>query len=98
VAQALLGTRSVSGTLGCWNPYFFPLEALTDIGASLGATERDEWLRAAWRVMVAGEAETDAERLVFVYEMGSNTSLAPLHAWLRRGERATLRCAVGHAK
>jgi hypothetical protein len=32
VAQALLGTRSVSGTLGCWNPYFFPLEALTDIG------------------------------------------------------------------
>ena len=55
---------------------------------SLGATERDEWLRAAWRVMVAGEAGIDAERLVFVDEMGTNTSLFPLYAWLRRGERA----------
>jgi hypothetical protein len=31
--QALLGTRSVSGTRGCWNPYCFSLEALTHIGA-----------------------------------------------------------------
>ena len=43
----------------------------------MGATERDEWLRAAWRVTVAGEAGIDAERLVFVDEMGTNTSLAP---------------------
>jgi transposase len=28
------------------------------------------------------------ERLVFVDEMGTNTSLAPLYAWSRRGERA----------
>ncbi len=55
---------------------------------SVGATERDEWLRAAWRVMVAGEAEIDAGRLVFVDEMGTNTSLAPLYAWSRRWERA----------
>ena len=54
----------------------------------MGATERDEWLRAAWRVTVAGEAGIDAERLVFVDEMGTNTSLAPLYAWSRRGERA----------
>ncbi len=30
----------------------------------------------------------DADRLVFVDEMGANTSLAPLYAWSRRGERA----------
>ncbi len=54
----------------------------------MGASERDEWLRAAWRVLVC-EA-LDAGRLVFVDEMGSNTSLAPVHAWSRRGERAYL--------
>ncbi len=59
---------------------------------TLGASERDEWLRAAWRVLVAGEAGIDAKRLVFVDEMGANTSLSPLHAWSRRGERA--RCSV----
>ena len=53
---------------------------------SLGASERDEFLRAAWRVMVAGEIH--AERLVFVDECSTNTSLAPLYAWSRRGERA----------
>ncbi len=53
---------------------------------SVGASERDEFLRAAWRVLVAGHI--DAGRLVFVDEMGSNTSLAPLYAWSRRGERA----------
>ena len=52
----------------------------------MGAAERDEWLRAAWRTMVAGQV--DAGRLVFVDEMGSNTSLFPLHAWARRGRRA----------
>jgi transposase len=50
--------------------------------------ERDEWLRAAWKVMVAGEAGTDARRLVFVDEMGSNIALAPLYAWAPKGERA----------
>lgn len=54
----------------------------------MGASERDEWLRTAWRALVAGEAGLDAERLVFVDEMGANTSLAPLHAWSRRGQRA----------
>ncbi len=52
----------------------------------MGASERDEFLRTAWRAFVAGAL--DAERLVFVDEMGSNTSLAPLHAWAPRGERA----------
>ena len=36
--------------------------------------------------MVAGEIRT--ERLVFVDECSTNTSLAPLYAWSRRGERA----------
>ena len=58
---------------------------MTDIGPSVGASERDEWLRAAWRVMVAAAAEP--ERLVFVDELGTNTSVAPLYAWSRRGER-----------
>jgi hypothetical protein len=48
-------------------------------------------LRAAWRVMVAGEAGIDARRLVFVDEMGTNTSLAPLYEWSRRGLRAHLK-------
>ena len=51
----------------------------------MGASERDEFLRAAWRALVAGEIY--AERLVFVDEMGSNISLAPVYAWSRRGER-----------
>ncbi len=53
---------------------------------SMGASERDEFLRAAWRSLVAREIH--AERLVFVDEMGANISLAPVYAWSRRGERA----------
>jgi hypothetical protein len=56
---------------------------------SVGANERDEFFRAAWRVMVA--AATKPERLVFVDEMGTNTSLTPQYAWSRRGERAHAR-------
>src|SRR5215211_4912598 len=51
------------------------------------ATERDEFLRTAWRVMVA--AKVDSGRLVFVDEMGLHTSLAPLyvHSPLRHQAR-----------
>ena len=56
----------------------------------MGAVERDEWLRTAWRVMIAREIA--AERLVFVDEMGTNTSLHPLYAWSPRGQRAC--CSV----
>ena len=52
--------------------------------------ERDEWLRAAWRVTLA--AKVDPKRLVFVDEMGINTSLSVLRAWSRRGQRA--HCSV----
>jgi transposase len=52
--------------------------------------ERDEWLRTAWRVMIAREIA--AERLVFVDEMGTNTALHPLYAWSPRGQRAC--CSV----
>ncbi len=38
---------------------------------TVGALERDEFLRAAWRVMVAHE--TEPKRLVFVDEMSANT-------------------------
>ena len=43
---------------------------------SLAAAERDEFLRAAWRALVA--EEVDARRLVFVDEMGANVSLSAL--------------------
>ena len=52
----------------------------------MGAAERDEFLRAAWKALVCGGM--DAARLVFVDEMGANVSLSPLYAWSRRGERA----------
>jgi len=48
--------------------------------------ERDEFLRCVWRVMVAEQVEP--ERLVFVDEMGTNTSLSSMYAWAPRGERA----------
>jgi transposase len=53
---------------------------------SVGASERDEFLRVAWRSLVAKEIHAD--RLVFVDEMGTNISLVPVYAWSRRGERA----------
>ena len=52
----------------------------------MGAAERDEFLRCAWRVMVA--EKVDQKRLVFVDEMGANTSLSPLYAYSPKGERA----------
>ena len=52
----------------------------------MGATERDEWLRAAWRVTVT-EA-VDPRKLVFVDEMGTNTSLSPRYAYAPKGRRA----------
>ena len=56
----------------------------------MGPSERDEWLRAAWRTLVA--QKIDARRLVFVDEMGTNTSLFPLYAWAPKGQRA--HCSV----
>jgi transposase len=55
----------------------------------VGATQRDEWLRAAWRVIVAGAL--DPRRFVFVEEMGTNTSLCALYAYAPKGRRAYTR-------
>lgn len=52
----------------------------------MGALERDEFLRATWKVMVAERVEP--ERLIFVDEMGTNTSLSPVYAWAPKGQRA----------
>jgi hypothetical protein len=52
----------------------------------VGAAEKDEWLRAAWRVTLAGAV--DPRRLVFVDEMGANTALSPLYAYAPEGRRA----------
>jgi hypothetical protein len=48
--------------------------------------EQNEWLRAAWRVTLA--QQIDPRRLVFVDEMGTNTSLSPLRGWSPKGQRA----------
>ena len=50
------------------------------------AGERDEFLRAAWRVLVAGKHE-EARGSVFVDECGTHTSLAPVYGRSPRGER-----------
>ena len=55
------------------------------------ATERDEFVRAAWRVMVAGVV--DPTRLVFVDECGAHTSLAPVYGYSPKGERLKLSVA-----
>jgi transposase len=49
------------------------------------ASERDEFLRAAWRALVCGER--DGKRFVFVDECSTNTSLSPIYGWSRRGQR-----------
>jgi hypothetical protein len=48
----------------------------------VGAVERDEFRRAAWRVMVA--QKVDPKCLVFVDEMGANTALSPIYAYSPR--------------
>jgi transposase len=50
-----------------------------------GARERDEFLRLWWRMELGS---LDPSRLVFVDEMGTHTSLAPLYAYSPIGERA----------
>jgi hypothetical protein len=52
------------------------------------ATERDEFERAAWRVMVA--AAVEPERLIFVDESGTHISLGPIYGYAPRGERLHL--------
>lgn len=51
----------------------------------MGASERDEFLRATWRVLVSGRL--NAGRFVFVDECSTNTSLSPIYGWSRRGSR-----------
>ena len=49
------------------------------------AAERDEFVRAAWRAMVA--AAVTPEKLVFVDECGLHTSLAQIYGCAPKGER-----------
>ena len=46
-------------------------------------------MRAAWRVMVT--AVVEPERLVFVDECGTHTSMAPIYGYAPKGERLRLR-------
>jgi hypothetical protein len=51
----------------------------------VGASEQNEWLRAAWKLTVAGVL--NPRRLVFVDECGTHVSLAPLYGYSPKGER-----------
>ena len=51
----------------------------------MGASERDEKARSAWRERVK---PLDPRKLVFVDESGTNITLAPLYGWAPKGERA----------
>ncbi len=62
----------------------------------MGASERDEFLRCAWRAEVSEKLA--AERFVFVDEMGSNTSLSPLYGWSRVGERLRVKAPKNWGK
>jgi transposase len=52
---------------------------------TVGATERNEETRAAWRAHVT---QLDARKLVVIDECGSNIALTPLYARAPKGERA----------
>jgi hypothetical protein len=52
---------------------------------SMGATERDEAARGAWRKRVK---LLDPRRLLFVDESGTNITFASLYGWAPKGKRA----------
>jgi hypothetical protein len=58
---------------------------LTDLGASMGATERDEEKRSAFRERLRG---VDPERLLFVDESSTNIAMVPRYARAPKGRRA----------
>ena len=58
---------------------------MTDIGASLGATERDDQARSAFRERLSS---VSPERLIFVDESSTNIALTPRYARAPKGERA----------
>lgn len=52
---------------------------------TVGATERDEGARAAWREQLK---QLDAHKLIVIDECGSNIGLTPLYARAPKGQRA----------
>jgi transposase len=56
----------------------------------------DEWLRLVWRSTFG--KQLDGSRLVFVDEMGTHTSLAPLYAYAPRGKRASYKVPRNRGK
>lgn len=52
---------------------------------TLGASERNEEARAAWREQLK---QLDAKQLVVIDECGSNIGLTPLYARVPKGDRA----------
>jgi transposase len=62
---------------------------------TLGANERNEEERTAWRAEVS---PLPAQQLVFVDECGSNIALTPIYARAPKGERATGRVPRNRGK
>ena len=62
----------------------------------MGASERNEWFRATWKVTVVGIL--DPRRLVFVDECGTHVSLAPIYGYSPKGERVRLKVPRNRGK
>src|SRR3712207_7046920 len=70
----------------------FPYTTLFRSKRTVGALQRDEFVRAAWKVLVAEQVEP--ERLVFVDEMGTNTSLSDRKSTRLNSSHANISYAV----
>jgi transposase len=72
-----------------------PTHGLDAEKKTLGASERNEEARAAWREQMT---QIDASLLVIVDEPGSNIGLTPLYAWAPKGQRAYGRVPRNYGK
>jgi hypothetical protein len=62
----------------------------------VGASERNEWSRVAWKVTIAGVL--NSRRLVFVDECGTHVSLAPIYGYSPKGKRVRLKVPRNRGK
>ncbi len=62
----------------------------------MGASERNEWSRVAWKVTIAGVL--NSRRLVFVDECGTHVSLAPIYGYSPKGKRVRLKVPRNRGK
>ena len=62
----------------------------------MGASERNEWSRVAWKVTIAGVLNSRC--FVFVDECGTHVSLAPIYGYSPKGKRVRLKVPRNRGK